>query len=238
MAVEAFDDVCSLWARNFVPVTGIYVGSEFFRMGEDLIHHSNLNVVILVLRRTPADTGFQFVFAKHRDTKDVCLDVFEETDIILTGAHSELFSDVFEKVYMANLYDDVWKNILCCLCNCRVIITRNRDKRVVHVLEFREELLPSFEALGGCEDATRKIMGGVVHTVQERNLLFVTLYFHVFSINNQSATEAFTIAIVVGDLVVVWKRLQLFNNPSVRRTNANTSSVCKGSDTYPLRFPR
>ena len=79
-------------------------------------------------------------------------------------------------------------------------------------------------------------MCGVIHAIQERNLLLVVFHLHILSIDHQRATEAFSVAIVVGDLVVVGKLLEFFNDPSVCRTNTNMSSMSKGTNTCSLEM--
>lgn len=73
-------------------------------------------------------------------------------------------------------------------------------------------------------------MCGVIHAVQERNLLLVAFHLHVLAIGNQRATEAFPVAVIMSNLVVVWESFQFCNNPSVRCTNANMCSVSKGTN--------
>ena len=89
-----------------------------------MIHHGNLDTVILMLRRTPADTCFQPIFTKHWHVEDMCFDVFEEADIVFTRSYFELFSDVLKEVDMTNLYHDVVEDVLCRLFDRRIVITR------------------------------------------------------------------------------------------------------------------
>ena len=46
-------------------------------------------------------------------------------------------------------------------------------------------------------------MSGVIHTVQEGNLLRVAFDLHILAIDYQRATEAFSVAVVVCNLIVV-----------------------------------
>ena len=147
LAVEAFNDVGGFGTGNFVPVSGIHVRSDFFCVLEDMIHDSNLHIVILMFRRTPPDAGFESVFPEHGNIENMFLDIVEEAYVVLVRAYPECFSDVLQEVYMADLYDDIREDVLCCLRNCRVVIASHRDKWVIHVLEFREELLPCFKTL-------------------------------------------------------------------------------------------
>lgn len=147
LAIEAFYDVGSFGTRYFVPVSCVYVGSEILCVCEDMIHRCNLDVVILVLRAAPPNASFESIFTEHRNIENVFLNVFEECYVVFNGAHSKLFPDVLEEVHMADLYDDIGEDILCRLFDCRIIITCHGNKRVIHILEFREELHPSFEAL-------------------------------------------------------------------------------------------
>jgi len=77
----------------------------------------------------------------------VLLDVVEEGDVVLVGSYSQLLPDVFQEVDMTDLHDDTRKDVLCRLFDCGIVIAGERDERVVHVFQFREELLPGFEAL-------------------------------------------------------------------------------------------
>ena len=164
------------------------------------------------------------------------LDVAEEGDVVFVRSDFELFSDVLQKVYVTDLYDDIGKDILCRLLDRRVVITGHRDERVVHVLELREELLPCFEALCAGEDAAGKVMCGVVHAIQERNLLLVAFHLHMFAIGHQRAAEAFPVAVVVSDLIVVWEHCEFFHYFPVRSTNAHMSSVRKCANACPFEM--
>jgi len=99
-----------------------------------------------MFRRAPTNTCFETIFSKHRNTKDMSFDVFEEIHVVLASANTKLFSNVFKEMHMADLNNDIRKDILCCLFDSRIVITGDRDERVIHVLEFCEELPPSFEA--------------------------------------------------------------------------------------------
>jgi len=131
---------------------------------------------------------------------------------------------------MADLDDDIGKHIPGCLPDGRIVITGDRDERVVHVPELREELYPGFKTLRAGEDATGKVMGGVIHAVEEGNLFGVPFHLHILTISYKRTAEAFAIAVVVGNLVVVGKLLKLFYDPPVCRTNTDVSSVSKSAD--------
>lgn len=166
--------------------------------------------------------------------EDVLFNIFEEAYIVLVCAHFELLPNVLQKMHMADLYNDIRKDIDCCLLDCRIIITCHRDKGVIHVLELYEELYPWFEALWACEKAAGKIMCGVIHSVEEWNLLLVAFYLHILPIHDKCAAEAFPVAVPLCDLIVVRKNFQLFNNPSVRSANTSMTSVSKCADTCSL----
>ena len=103
-------------------------------MCEDVIHYCNFYVVVLMLRGTPPDACFKTIFSECLNTEDMCFDVSEETHVVLTCTHSERFSDVFKKMHMADLDNGIWKDINGCLFDRRVVITRYRDQRVVHII--------------------------------------------------------------------------------------------------------
>ena len=71
-------------------------------------------------------------------------------------------------------------------------------------------------------------MGGVIHAIQEGNLPLVAFHLHMFAIGNQRATEAFSVAVVMGELIVVWENFQLCNNPCIRsvQSSADVMSQC------------
>jgi len=71
-------------------------------------------------------------------------------------------------------------------------------------------------------------MCGVVHTIQERNLSFVTFHLHMLAICNQRAAEAFPVAVVMCDLIVVWQLFQFIYNPCICsiKSSANAMSKC------------
>jgi hypothetical protein len=200
-------------------------------MLEDMIHDSDLDVIVLVLWRAPPDTGFETILSEHGNTKNVCLNIFEEAHVIFACSDFELLADVFEEMDMADLDNDIGEDILCSLLDSWIVITGNRDEWIVHVLQLRKELHPCFEALRAREDATREIVRCVIHAIEEGNLLLVALHLHIFSINNQGTTEAFAVAIVMRDLVVVGKVLQLFYDPCIRSIESSTDTVCKCANT-------
>ena len=115
-------------------------------MREDMIHGCDFDTVILVLWRTPANTSFEFVFTKHRNTEDMRFNVLKEGDIVFDCTNSQLLADVFQEVDMTDLYNDMREDIRSCLLDCWVVITCYRDQWVIHVPKLREELLPCLKA--------------------------------------------------------------------------------------------
>lgn len=137
---------------------------------------------------------------------------------------------------MANLHDDIGKDIRSCLFDGRVIITGHRDKWVVHVLELRKELYPRFETFCTGEDTAGKIMCGVIHAIQKRNLLLVAFHLHILAIDNQSTTEAFSVAVPGCEVVVVRNVFQLFDYPRIRSIKPSINAVSKRSNAEPLEM--
>jgi len=108
-----------------------------------------------MLRRSPANVTFEVGFPENRNMEDVFLNIFEEWLICFVTAHPKRLSDVLKEMNMAYLDDDVGKDVLCSLFDCRVIIAGHGYERVVCILEPREELHPPPEALRCCEEACR-----------------------------------------------------------------------------------
>lgn len=73
-------------------------------------------------------------------------------------------------------------------------------------------------------------MRGVIHTVQERNLLLVSFHLHILSIDSQRPTETFPVAIVMCYLIVVRKLVQLIYNPRIRPVEPFSNSLSKCAD--------
>ena len=79
-------------------------------------------------------------------------------------------------------------------------------------------------------------MCGVIHAIQKWNLSLVPFDLHVLSIHNQSATEAFSVAVVMRHIVVMRKKLQLFYDPCVCSIKTFANTMSNGSNTQSFQM--
>ena len=136
---------------------------------------------------------------------------------------------------MAELDQNIWEDVLCGHPDRRVIITGDRHERVVHVLKLREVLYPCFEAFGGREEADGDIVGSVIDAVEEGNLLLVAPHSDVLPVHDDLTSEAFSIAVIMRNAVVMRKLVELCHELSVGRSNTNAFSTGKGADACSLQ---
>lgn len=181
--------------------------SQSFCVPKNVVERCDLYRIIVMAWCSPSNMPLQARLSQNRNMKDMFLEVSDEIPEGFVAAHFEFFPDVFEKVNVACLCYYIGEDIFCCLSDGGVVITRDRDQWVIRVLEFDEELHPPLETLGGGQQTNRKIVRAVVHTIEKRYFVFMPLYFHKLSINDQGATEPFSVAVIMGDLVVVRKPL-------------------------------
>lgn len=172
-------------------------------MRENVIERGNFDRVIVVPRRTPSDVALKTLFPKNGDTKNMFFDIPKEVLIIFVGPDTKILPDVLEKMDMAELGEYIRKNVSGRHADCLVIIAGDGDERVIRILEFCEELHPCFVTLGERKEAGGDIVGSVIDTVKQWNLLLISLHFHVLAINDEFSAKPFSIAVIVRDIVVM-----------------------------------
>ena len=178
-------------------------------MIEDVLEHGNLLWVILVSGRSPANMTFEVLFPENRKTEDMLLDVCHEALVRVVTAHLQLPPDVLEEVHMAELWQDIGKDVLCGHSDGLTVITGHGDEWVVHILQLREELYPPLEALARCQETHGNVMRPVVDAVEQWNLPLVSLHLHVLPIHDEFSPESLPVAEIVCHIVVVGQGCQL-----------------------------
>lgn len=123
----------------------MHVGGEFLATLKDILHHSDLQRVVLMSWRAPPDACFQPVLSEQRDVEDVLFHFCEETHVVLVRAYPQLPSDVFEEMNVTNLHNAIGKDVFCRHSYRIVLITCDAPERVASILELGEELNESLK---------------------------------------------------------------------------------------------
>jgi len=147
LLVVAFDEVRSFGTFGLEPFFCFHIVREFLCMLKDALKDGELQRIIVVSWRSPTNVAFEVLFAEDGYVKDVLLDIMEEAVVVLTTAYAKVPSDVLEEVNMTHLNEDIRKDVLCSHLDRLIVITRDCHKRIIHILELREELYPRFKAL-------------------------------------------------------------------------------------------
>lgn len=79
------------------------VAREQITVVEDMLERSDLERIIVVAGRSPADVTFQVRLAEVREIEDLLFDVCEEVPVSLFATDFECSPDVLEEVDVAEL---------------------------------------------------------------------------------------------------------------------------------------
>jgi len=71
----------------------------------------------------------------------------------------------------------------------------------------------------------------VINAVEERNLLLVPLHLHELPIHDKFSPEAFPVAVVPCDIVVVGESIEFFYDSGIRAIQALSDAFGKCADT-------
>ena len=236
LLVHAFNEIGRPWTIDVEECFCSDVGRELLAALEDVLHHRDLLRMIVVPGRTPPDAGFQAILSQVFHLEDVLLKISEETPKGFLAPDFQGSADVLEEVYVADLDDTAWEDILCRHAYGIVLVTGDTTQRVVHVFELREELHHGLEVLRGSEQADGNIVGDVIHAVDERNLLVVAFHGHILPIDDQRAAEALPIAVPGSDVVVVWQSLQFLYQTCIGRIKTSIDACGERTDARALEM--
>lgn len=234
MFIHALDEVCGSWAFGLEPGFRFHIGSEFLRMLKDMLESGDLERIILMLWRPPPDVALKIVLPKDRNPEDMLFDITEEALVVLVTPDPEIVPDVLEEMDMAELREDIGEDVFRSHFDGFIVVTGDRDERVIRILEFREVLHPCLEALGGCKEADRNVMGSVIDAVEQGDFLLVAFHRHILPIHDDLPAEAPPIAVIVCDVVVMGQRMELCKDFLVGCSDADIAAAGERTDACSL----
>ena len=152
--------------------------------------------------------------------EEQCFDIRNEAPVLLLAPDLQSSADVLQEVDVAELDDAARVHVPSSHADRFVVIADHSEEVVTGILELGEVLHPCLVILARSEEADRDVVGQVVHAVEQRKLLRVSLYFHVLPVDDEETTEALGIAVGERDIVVVRELQKLPHHASVRRIDA------------------
>lgn len=126
---------------------GFDVGRELLTAVKDMVHRLDLHSIVLMTRRAPTNSRFHTILSKVFDLEDMLFDVGEETSVGFLAPDFQCSSDVLQEMNMADLNNHSGEHIPCPHGNGVILVTGHAPQRIIHVLEFREELHHGLEVL-------------------------------------------------------------------------------------------
>lgn len=235
--VVAFDEIGCSWAAIVKELLRFHVACKKIAVVEDVVERGDLQGIIVVTRRSPADVPFQIFLAEVWKVEDLLFEIRKEASVRFLAADFQSPADVLEEMDVAELDDAARVDLTSCETDGFVVIADERLQVVAGVLEFREVLEHRREILRGGEQADRNIMRQVVDAVDEGNLSIVAFHGNELPVHDEEAAESLGVAVAECDRVVVRESIQFARQRSVGRLNAlaDASRERTGACTFEMQ---
>ncbi len=234
--VATFDEIGGLWTAIVKEIFRTDIAREQIAVVENMLERCDLERIIVVTRCSPANMPFEIVLPQTGKGEDLLFQIFDETPVRFLASHLQGLSNVLQKMDMAELDDDTRIDSNCCHANGFVVVADQCLQVIAGVLQLREVLEHRLIVLGRGKQADRNIVRQVIDAVDERNLSIIAFHCHELPVDNQEAAETFGIAVGEGDLVVVWKGIQLFCETPVGCIDAFADLGGKCTDACSLQM--
>lgn len=214
-----------------------HVSGQKIAVLKDMLERCNLQSIIVVAWRSPANVTLKVRLTEEGKIKDLLFEISHKSSVRLFAADFEGSSDVLKEMHMTELDDATGVHISSRHADGFIVIADESKQFISGVLELREELHECLVVLRECEHANRNIVREVIDAVDERDLAIVSFHRHKLSIHDEEAAETFWIAVGEGDLIVVRKRIEFCDNPMVSsiRSFADSRGKCPGACTFQVQ---
>lgn len=234
LLIVAFDEIRCSRATVVEEILRFHVACQQIAVVEDVLQRVNLQMIVVVTRRSPADVTLQIRLPEVGKIEDLLFEVREEVPVGCFASDFECPADVLEEMHVAELNDATGVDRSRRHADGFVVVTDKTEKLVAGVLELREVLEARLVVLRGGEETDRNVMRQVVDTVDERNLPVVAFDCHVLAIHHEEAAEALGIAVLESDVIVVREPRKLPHNSCIRRVDAFADHACERADARTL----
>ena len=215
--VVALNEIRCFRAAIMKELLRFHITGEQIAVVEDMLKGSDLQWIVVVSRRSPADVPFEICLTEVGKVEDLPFEIFHKCSVGFVASHLERSSDVFEEVHMAELDYNPGVDCFRRHTDGFIVVADESKELIAGVLQFREELEQCLVVLAGSQHADRNVVREVINAVDEWNLAVVPFHRNEFPVYNEEATESLGIAVGQSDVIVVRKRIQLCDNASVGR---------------------
>lgn len=237
LLVVALNEVCCFRTAIVKKILRFHISCQQIAVVKDMLECSDLQRVVVVSWRSPADVTFQIRLTEVRKIEDLCLKIFKERSVCLFTAYLQGFSDVLEEMHMAKLHNNAGVDSFCRHADGFIVIADEGEQFIAGVLELYEKLEEGLIILTGCQHADWNVMRQVIDAVDEGDFSVIAFHCDKLSIDDEEAAESLGVAVAEGDLIVVRQGIQLFYNASVSAVRSFADVSCQRADagTFEMR---